>query len=241
MENQTRFDLNTALENWRTELAAQPSLSAENRRELETHLRDTFAELKARGLSEEESFWLARRRIGQPQQLAAEFIKADPAQVWRERAFWMMVAAVGFYIWNALYSGLFNILTASPHPENRSPGTGIFPALIWSLVLPFALAMISIASGRICDWLEKISSFFNSPIRLGICLAVMIMGSYLFCSWGMWWNLRATGVIAPSGTIQIFISNGLIMEIVPITVAILLVRLFSKRKKQAPQALLKSS
>jgi len=65
MENQTRFDLNTALENWRAELAAQPSLSAENRRELETHLRDIFTELKARGLSEDESFWLARRRVGQ--------------------------------------------------------------------------------------------------------------------------------------------------------------------------------
>jgi hypothetical protein len=228
----TRFDLNAALENWRVELAVQPGLSPDDRRELETHLRDTFAELKSRGLSEEESFWLARRRVGQPQKLAAEFVKADPAQVWRERAFWMMVAAVGFYIWNALYSGLFNILTASPHPENRSPDTGVLPVLIWSLVLPFALTMISLASGRICGWLEKISSFFNSSIRLGICLAMMVIGSYLFCSWGMWWHLRATGASAPSGTIYIFIRTGLIMELVPFTLAILLARLFSKRKNK---------
>ena len=75
MENQTRFDLNTALENWRTELAAQPSLSAENRRELETHLRDTFAEMKVRSLSEEESFRLASKKLGQLPHIEKEFQK----------------------------------------------------------------------------------------------------------------------------------------------------------------------
>jgi hypothetical protein len=92
MENQTRFDLNAAVENWRSELTAQPPLTSENRRELETHLRDALTELKARGLSDEESFWLARRRVGQPQKLAEEFAKADPTKVWRERVFWMWLA-----------------------------------------------------------------------------------------------------------------------------------------------------
>ena len=36
MENQTRFDLNAAVENWRHELAAQPPLAPDDRRELET-------------------------------------------------------------------------------------------------------------------------------------------------------------------------------------------------------------
>ncbi|HEY2329803.1 MAG TPA: permease prefix domain 1-containing protein [Verrucomicrobiae bacterium] len=98
MENQTRFDLNAAVENWRHELAAQPPLTPGDRRELETHLRDSLAELKARGLSDEESFWLARRRVGQPHRLAEEFVKADPAKVWRERFYWMAVALVGSYV-----------------------------------------------------------------------------------------------------------------------------------------------
>ena len=98
MENQTRFDLNAAVENWGHELAAQPPLAPDNRRELETHLRDALAELKARGLNDEESFWLARRRVGQPQKIAEEFVKADPAQVWRERFYWMAVALVGSYV-----------------------------------------------------------------------------------------------------------------------------------------------
>jgi hypothetical protein len=99
MEDQTRFGLNAAVENWRQELAAQIPLSAEDRRELETHLRDSFTELKSRGLNEEESFWLARRRVGQPKKLAEEFFKADPAKAWRERVFWM---------WLAIF--LFNVL-----------------------------------------------------------------------------------------------------------------------------------
>jgi hypothetical protein len=98
MENQTRFDLNAAIENWKSELSTQPNFSADDRRELETHLRDTIAGLRQRGLNDEETFWLARRRIGQPQQLGEEFVKADPAKIWRERVFWMAVALVGSYV-----------------------------------------------------------------------------------------------------------------------------------------------
>jgi hypothetical protein len=98
MENQTRFDLNAAVENWRNELAAQPNLASDDRRELETHLRDAVAGFQQRGLNDEESFWLARRRVGQPPQLVEEFVKADPAGIWRERIFWMTIGVVGSFI-----------------------------------------------------------------------------------------------------------------------------------------------
>ena len=91
MENQTRFDLNAAVENWRNELAAQANLTSDDRRELETHLRDAIAGFQQRGLNDEESFWLACRRVGQPQQLVEEFVKTNPAKVWRERVFWMAI------------------------------------------------------------------------------------------------------------------------------------------------------
>ena len=87
MENQTGFDLNAAIESWRQELAAQANLASDDRRELETHLRDAIVGFQQRGLNDEESFWLARRRVGQPQQLGEEFVKADPAKAWREANF----------------------------------------------------------------------------------------------------------------------------------------------------------
>lgn len=97
MSNQTRFDLNAAVENWRQELAAQSNLASDDRRELETHLRDAITGFQQRGLNDEESFWLARRRVGQPQQLGEEFVKADPTKVWRERMFWMALGIIVFW------------------------------------------------------------------------------------------------------------------------------------------------
>jgi hypothetical protein len=81
MENQTRYDLNAAVENWRNELAAQPNLTSDDRRELETHLRAAIAGFQQRGLNDEESFCLARKRVGQPPQLGEEFVKADPTRL----------------------------------------------------------------------------------------------------------------------------------------------------------------
>jgi len=104
METQTRFDLNAAVANWQQELAAQGDLTSIVRRELETHLRDTVAELRERGLNNEEAFWLARRRVGQPQQLGEEFAKAEPLKAWRERTFWMAVALVAVNLWTAIIS-----------------------------------------------------------------------------------------------------------------------------------------
>jgi hypothetical protein len=111
MENQARFDLNAAIENWRNELAAQPNLAPDDRRELETHLRDAIAGFQQHGLNDEESFWLARRRVGQPQQIGEEFVKANLAAIWHERVFWMAISLVGSYVfmtWKDLLESWLN-------------------------------------------------------------------------------------------------------------------------------------
>jgi hypothetical protein len=77
MEPQTRFDLNRALASWRRQLNAQSGLTADHRRELETHLWDSIADLRQCGLNEEEAFWLARRRVGALSELGQEFANAD--------------------------------------------------------------------------------------------------------------------------------------------------------------------
>lgn len=130
MENKTRFDLNTAVENWRHELAAQPSLVTDERRELETHLRDALAELRTRGLNDEESFWLARRRVGPPQKLAEEFVKADPAKVWRERIFWFVLGLLIIRLWNILVSCLTLPIYAHASSSHRMRFEDILPQWI---------------------------------------------------------------------------------------------------------------
>ena len=130
MENQTRFDLNAAIENWRNELAAQPKLAVDDRRELETHLRDAIAGFRQRGLSDEESFWLARRRVGQPQQLGEEFVKADPAKIWRERILWAAIILLAIRLWSGISSmawAIFQTSVTTPYFLNNFHSVSPFP------------------------------------------------------------------------------------------------------------------
>jgi hypothetical protein len=84
MENDPNFNLATAIESWRAELAAQPNLTAEVRRELETHLLETIQEFQRRGLSEREACSAAMERIGPPHRLNREFTKVE-APAWNAR------------------------------------------------------------------------------------------------------------------------------------------------------------
>ena len=98
------FDLNEAIEAWRREVGDAGALRASDIAELETHLRDGFGELRAGGLSEDESFLIARRRLG-GEELVQEFAKVNPNAVWAERAKWMMLGVLGFEVfWSVLNS-----------------------------------------------------------------------------------------------------------------------------------------
>ena len=96
MENPTAFDLNHAISRWRDDLRQSPYFREENLAELEAHLRDSVAELQGRGLTDEEAFLLATRRIGDPERLDPEFAKVNRGQVWLNRVLWMLV---GVQVW----------------------------------------------------------------------------------------------------------------------------------------------
>ena len=64
MENRTPFDLNEAIRRWQENLGDSPAFGADNLEELASHLRASVQSLKADGLSEEEAFLIATRRIG---------------------------------------------------------------------------------------------------------------------------------------------------------------------------------
>lgn len=95
------FDLDAEIRRWRNELLASEALCGEDVDELEDHLREEFAQLRAPVvlqptlLSEEESFLIAARRLGQTDALATEFTKADPFAAWRRRGIWMLAGYLG--------------------------------------------------------------------------------------------------------------------------------------------------
>jgi len=184
MENQTRFDLNTAIENWRSELAAQPNLTSDNRRELETHLRDAIAGFRQRGLNDEESFWLARRRVGQPQQLGEEFVKADPARVWRERVFWMVLAVLVVNLWT-------NLVTCIPLHNWTNGFWGLLSAYAYLLLIyiPIVVSAIFLAKGRLNNRYDALATICHSRWRfaaVGIVLIVVTNGSQALIQFIHW-------------------------------------------------------
>ena len=82
MENQLSFDLNSAIQRWRGNLAQSTSLSAASLDELESHVRDSSAALMRSGLSAEEAFLIASRRMGPGIRLESEFEKVERRTVW---------------------------------------------------------------------------------------------------------------------------------------------------------------
>jgi hypothetical protein len=113
MENTTPFDLETAIEKWRAELAQSAAFKQENLNELESHLRDSTARLQSSGLSSEEAFWIATRRIGHGGALENEFGKMNRKAVWLQRVLWMLVGVQLWHVASGIAAFGRNALTIS--------------------------------------------------------------------------------------------------------------------------------
>ena len=71
-------DVEKQIEQWRAGLASSEMLAETDIRELENHLREEIDHLRSRSLSEDEAFWVARHRLGDPAALENEFAKLRP-------------------------------------------------------------------------------------------------------------------------------------------------------------------
>jgi hypothetical protein len=130
MENQTSFDLKTAIRDWRENLAQLPEFRTRDVDELESHVQDSIAELEGRGLSTEEAFVVATRRVGPGAVLAPEFARVNGQALWIDRGLWMVVGwAVisGFESMSKSTAQLAIIPTAFRLP--------VLPLLVWMLPL----------------------------------------------------------------------------------------------------------
>lgn len=187
MENQPCFDLNDALLRWRRDLAGQPGIAAEDVRELETHLLESFAAFQRRGLSEEEAFAKAREKLGSAAEVGAEFAKAHLLRIWRDRVFWIaLLGYVGALFFSA---GGRPVLTDSANWLRGALGTpcavfvfsvlGGVPCLLISALLGSGYAEVVY---RKCSWL------FSQRWRLGAAGVVAIVAAN-------WFSYRTTGAL----------------------------------------------
>ncbi len=99
------FDLNEAVAAWRAGLRNQPNFRASDVDELEDHLREEVDLLQHNGLSAEEAFLVAVRRLGNAEDLNSEFAIADPRSRRRFRLNWMLIGALAvLFLWLAAES-----------------------------------------------------------------------------------------------------------------------------------------
>ena len=126
MEAHSPFNLNQALLNWREALGASPALPSQTVEELESHLLGSLEALRAKGLSEEEAFYVAARRVGPADTLCREFAKINAVSVWSDRALWTLMG---------MFSGTL-LLSCSSYPWRISPDSLPSPQLNSSLSPP---------------------------------------------------------------------------------------------------------
>ena len=80
MEKPPAFNLNESLSRWRACVSSSPAFQNENVDELESHLCDLISRLQSSGLSEEEAWLIAQKRIGSIDSLAQEFEKLTESE-----------------------------------------------------------------------------------------------------------------------------------------------------------------
>ncbi len=69
---------------WRAYVAKAPAVDGRDIDELETHLRDQIAELNAAGLTADEAFLVAVKRMGDLDTLSREFAREHSDRLWKQ-------------------------------------------------------------------------------------------------------------------------------------------------------------
>ncbi|MHC4352055.1 MAG: hypothetical protein ACYS0H_04985 [Planctomycetota bacterium] len=175
------FDLNEEILQWRDNLAQADLVDESAVDELESHLREEVKSLASENLSEEESFWLARRRLGGAGDLSGEFAKINRSAVLRVRLFWMAAGVLAYML--AMQSGSsatkLGVLIAA-FGGLRGPGLGIVHVTSQMAVLGVALYLCYRFCRKICDspgfsqWADSITERIILFAALGVLVVMLV-------------------------------------------------------------------
>jgi hypothetical protein len=80
----TMDDTETQIAAWRAYVAEAPAVDGRDVDELEAHLRDQMAELDAAGLTSDEAFLVAVKRMGDLDTLSREFAREHSGRLWKQ-------------------------------------------------------------------------------------------------------------------------------------------------------------
>jgi hypothetical protein len=130
-------DVEKWIEQWRARLDGSQSLAGSDIDEMENHLREEMEHLRASGLSDEEAFLIARRRLGDTAALEAEFAKVNPHRLLTTRLWWM-TAGVLAYLVTAHFAGVVSQVSLA-----ITRGTSLSPRIL-------GLISLTVQAGAFC-------------------------------------------------------------------------------------------
>jgi hypothetical protein len=94
MGDYTMFNVDENIRQWRRELNNAEVCHSSDLEELELHLRDEMSHLGDKGLSDEEAFMVASRRLGNKEHLTSEFAKVNTHTLFARRLLWVCVGVL---------------------------------------------------------------------------------------------------------------------------------------------------
>ncbi len=130
---------------WRAYVAKAPAVNGHDVDELEAHLRDQIAELDAAGLTADEAFLVAVKRMGDLDTLSREFAREHSGRLWKQ-------------------------LVLKGEDEPARPSSGWFEALVFALAAAVAIQVARLAAHAPEEeptWLVRNSSLFVLPFLAG--------------------------------------------------------------------------
>ncbi|MEX0658374.1 MAG: permease prefix domain 1-containing protein [Egibacteraceae bacterium] len=131
---------------WRAYVAKAPAVNGRDVDELEGHLRDQIAELDAAGLTADEGFLVAVRRMGDVDALSREFAREHRGRLWKQL-----------------------VLAGQDEPER--PASGWLEALVFALAAGVAIQVIRLVAQVPGEeppvWLLRNVGLFVVPLLAG--------------------------------------------------------------------------
>ncbi|MEO8528346.1 MAG: permease prefix domain 1-containing protein [Pseudolysinimonas sp.] len=155
-------ELDTRIAEWRAAVSRGPAVAASDADELETHLRDQIAELETAGLTGDEAFLIAVKRLGSADALTAEFAREHGDRLWKQ------------------------LVATSSAPASGSPSRDIVTMLVFAVIAGGLLQgarLLSGIPGGDTTWLPRNASLIVLTVlaaylawthRIGIRIAVVL-------------------------------------------------------------------
>jgi len=176
MSAPTPFHLATAITAWRASLASSPALHGDSLDELESHLRSSIPSLIASGLSDEEAFLIASRRIGPIKAVQHEFAKVNESAVWASRASWMLAGVLLMQVLLPLSDlAMFLASVVAKHFIAIRSLRQIVPmAAIFGLEAVLVITAMRVLRSRCSDLTKLVWNLMARPVLAAIGLFILI-------------------------------------------------------------------